>query len=83
MKGVTKPVTLTATKFEKHCHRPDIPRRRFAVVFVTQIDRTQWGVDYLWSIWDDESCRYKNRGQKRLSNKGNDENYCMLRGLAV
>ncbi|EBC6087838.1 polyisoprenoid-binding protein, partial [Salmonella enterica] len=46
MKGVTKPVTLTTTKFG--CYMSPIFKAQVCGGdFVTQIDRTQWGVDYL------------------------------------
>ncbi|EPE8925911.1 YceI family protein, partial [Salmonella enterica subsp. enterica serovar Senftenberg] len=46
MKGVTKSVTLTTTKFG--CYMSPIFKAQVCGGdFVTQIDRTQWGIDYL------------------------------------
>ncbi len=60
MKGVTKPVTLTTTKFG--CYMSPIFKAQVCGGdFVTQIDRTQWGVDLSGRYGDDESCRYKIR----------------------
>ena len=49
MKGVTKPVTLTTTKFGCYMS-PVFNVQVCGGDFSAKIDRTQWGVDYLVNI---------------------------------
>ncbi|MEB2420062.1 YceI family protein [Citrobacter sp. R-1.5.2] len=49
MKGVTKPVTLTTTKFGCYMS-PVFNAQVCGGDFSAKIDRTQWGVDYLVNI---------------------------------